>query len=111
VKNGFILPDPCRQLLLDDLPHPVFFLHFQHNAIAAVVTHIHSEQSFLQSIGFAEIEFPQTAVGLHQLGELNVSDELNLHKAYFRIFKLSYNEPTIRSAAAFLKNSEFFTQG
>jgi len=89
MKNGFVLPDPGGQLLLDNLPHAIFFLHFQHDTVAPVVTHIYREQSFLQSIGLAEIEFPQTAVGLHQLGELNVSDELNLHKAYFRI--LNYN--------------------
>jgi len=83
MKNGFILPDPGRQLLLNDLPHAIFLLHFQHDTVAPVITHIYREQSFLQSIGFAEIEFPQTAFRLHQLGELNVSDELNLHKAYF----------------------------
>jgi len=85
MKNGFVLPYPGGQLLFNDLPHSIFLLHFQHDTVAPVITYIYREQSFLQSIGLAKIEFPQTAVGLHQLGELNVSDELNLHKACFRI--------------------------
>jgi hypothetical protein len=105
MKNGFILPDPCRQLLFDDLPNPVFFLHSQHDAVAPVIAHIHGEQSLLQSVGFAKIEFPQPAISLYQFSKLNVPNELNLHKAYFRI--LNYQFLFDYKSAAFLKNSEF----
>jgi len=83
VKGSFILPYPCGQLLLDDLPHSIFALHSQHDPVAAVITNVHGEQAFLQPVGFAKIELSQTAFGLHQLGELNVPDKLYLHKDAF----------------------------
>ena len=83
MKNIFILPDPGRELLLDDLPNAVFPLHSQYDPIAAVIAHINSKQSFLQSIGLAEVKFSQSSVRFHQLGELDISDKLYLHKAPF----------------------------
>jgi len=83
VKRCFILPDPCGQLLFDDLPDAVFALHSEYDPVAAVVADVYGEQAFLQPVGFTEIEFPQTAVGLHQLGELNIPDKLYLHKDAF----------------------------
>jgi len=83
MKDGFVLPDPGRQLLLDDLPHTIFPLHSQHDPVAAIIAHVNSEQAFLQSIGFAKIKFSQSAFGLDQLGKLNIPDELYLHKDAF----------------------------
>jgi hypothetical protein len=83
VKGSFVLPDPGWQLLLDDLPYPVFALHPQHDPVTPVIAHVHREQTLLQTIRLAKIEFSQSAIGLYQLGELNVPDELYLHKAPF----------------------------
>jgi len=83
VKNAFIFPYPRRKLLFDDLPDAVLPLHPQHDPVAAVITYIYSKQSFLQAVRLAEIEFSQSAVSLHQFGELNVPDELYLHKVPF----------------------------
>jgi hypothetical protein len=83
MKYGFVFPDPGRQLLLDDLPHPVFPLHSQNDPITAVIAHVHRKQTLLQTIRFAKIKLPQSAIGLYQFGELNVPDELYLHKAPF----------------------------
>ncbi len=55
-------------------------LHPQYDPVTAVIAHVHREQAFLQAIRFAKIELSQTALGLDQLGELNVPDELYLHK-------------------------------
>ena len=81
MEGGFVLPDPRRQLLLQDLPYSVFPLHSQHDPVAPVIAHVHREQALLQTIRFAKIELSQSAIGLYQLGELNVSDELYLHNA------------------------------
>jgi len=43
VKNLLVLPDPGRELLLDDLPDAVLPLHPQNDPIAAVITHINSK--------------------------------------------------------------------
>ena len=83
VKDGFILPDPGWQLLLDDLPYAIFALHSQYDPVSAVVADVHGEQSFLQSVGLAEIKFSQSTVGLYQFGELDIPDELYLHKVPF----------------------------
>ena len=83
MKNCFIFPDPCRQLLFDDLPNAIFALHSQYDPVSTVVAHVHSEQSFLQSVGLAEVKFSQSAVGLYQFGELDIPDELYLHKVPF----------------------------
>ena|SRR5579864_1893504 len=83
VKDGLIFPYPRRQLLFDDLPDTVFALHSQDDAIATIVTDVYGEQSFLQSVGFAEVELSQSAVGLYEFGELDIPDELYLHKAPF----------------------------
>ena len=83
VKNRFIFPDPGGQLLFDDLPYAIFALHSQYDPVSTVVAHVHSEQSFLQSIGLAEVKFSQSAVGLYQFGELDIPDELYLHKVPF----------------------------
>ena len=83
VKDGFILPDPGWQLLLDDLPYTIFPLHSQHDPVAAIITYINSEQAFLQSIGLAKIKFSQSAFGLDKLGKLNIPDKLYLHKDAF----------------------------
>jgi hypothetical protein len=81
MKSSLILPYPGRQLLLDDLPNPVFTLHPQNDPVAPVIAHVHRELAFCQTIRFAKIELSQTAIGLYQLGELYVPDELYLHKA------------------------------
>jgi len=83
VKNLLVLPDPGGELLFDDLPNAVFPLHPQYDPIAAVITHINSKKSFLQPIGLAEVKFSQSSIRFHQLGELDVSDKLYLHKAPF----------------------------
>jgi hypothetical protein len=83
VKGRFVFPDPRGQLLFDDLPDPVFPLHPQDDPVAPVIAHVHREQTLLQTIRFAKIELSQSAIGLYQLGELNVPDELYLHKAPF----------------------------
>jgi hypothetical protein len=83
MKNRLIFPDPCRQLLLDDLPYAIFALHSQYDPVSTVVAHVHSEQSFLQSIGLTEVKFSQSAIGLYQFCELDVPDELYLHKVPF----------------------------
>jgi hypothetical protein len=83
MKNLLVLPDPGRELLFDDLPNAVLPLHPQYNPVAAVVTHINSKQSFLQPVGLAEVKLSQSAVCLHQFGELDVPDELYLHKVPF----------------------------
>jgi hypothetical protein len=88
MKGCLILPDPGGQLLLDDLPHPVFPLHPQYDPVTPVIAHVHREQTLRQTIRFAEIKLPQTAIGLYQLGELNVPDELYLHKAPFDVVKV-----------------------
>jgi hypothetical protein len=86
VKGGFIFPYPGRQLLFDDLPDAVFTLHSQNDPVTAVVTHIYREKSFLESVRLTEVEFSQSAVGLYQFGELDVPDELYLHKVPFEIY-------------------------
>jgi hypothetical protein len=83
MKNILILPDPGGELLFDDLPNAIFPLHPQNDPVATVITHIDSKQSFLQSIGLAEVKFSQTAVRFHQFGELDIPDELYLHKVPF----------------------------
>ena len=83
VKNSLIFPDPCRQLLLDDLPYAIFALHSQYDPVSTVVADVHGEQSFLQPVGLAEIKFSQSTVGLYQFGELDIPDELYLHKVPF----------------------------
>jgi len=71
-------------LLLHDLPDPVLALHPQHDPVTPVVAHVYGELTLRQTIRFAEIELSQTAIGLYQLGELDVPDELYLHKAPFK---------------------------
>jgi hypothetical protein len=83
MKNLLVLPYPGGELLFDDLPNAVFPLHPQYNPVAAVIAHINSKQSFLQPIRLAEVKLSQSAVCLHQLGELDVPDELYLHKVPF----------------------------
>jgi hypothetical protein len=83
MKNLLVLPNPGRELLFDDLPNAIFPLHPQYNPVAAVITHINSKQSFLQPVGLAEVKLSQSAVSLHQFGELDVPDELYLHKVPF----------------------------
>jgi len=83
MKYGFVFPDPRWQLLLDDLPDSVLPLHSQHDPVAAVIAYVHGKQSLLKTIRFTKIKLSQTALGLYQLGELNVPDELYLHKAPF----------------------------
>jgi hypothetical protein len=83
MKYRLVLPYPRRQLLLDDLPDAIFALHSQYDPVSTVVAHVHSEQSFLQSIGLAEVKLSQSAVGLYQFCELDVPDELYLHKVPF----------------------------
>jgi hypothetical protein len=85
MKNGLVLPYPGRQLLFDDLPDPILALHPQYDTVAAIIAHIHREQPFLQPIGLAEIKLSQSAIGLYQLGELNVANELYLHKDPFEL--------------------------
>jgi len=82
---GFIVPNPGRQLLLHDLPDPLFPLHVEYDPVAAVIAYVHSEQPFLHPVGFPEIELPQTAIRFHQLTELNVPNELYLHKPHFEL--------------------------
>lgn len=133
----FVLPDPGGQLLFKDLPDPVFALHPQHDPVAPVIAHIHGEQALRQTIRFAKIELSQSAIGLYQLGELYVPDELYLHKAPFEeklmsdlsvemIFDhlrlmsdlsvempfghLVMNNSHATYQGGFLKNSEFFSQ-
>jgi hypothetical protein len=86
MKNMFVLPNPGRELLFDDLPDAIFPLHSQNDPIAAVITHINSKQTFLQSIGLAEVKFSQSSVRFHQFGELDIPDELYLHKVPFEIW-------------------------
>jgi hypothetical protein len=95
-------------LLFDDLPDPIFALHSQNDPVAAVVTHVYSEKTFLQSVRLAEVEFSQSAVGLYQFGELDVPDELYLHKVPFDIM---VNNSCAEVKTGFLKDCEFFTQG
>jgi hypothetical protein len=83
MKNSLVLPDPGRELLFDDLPHAIFALHSQYDPVSTVVANVHSEQSFLQSVGLAEVKLSQSAVGLYQFGKLYVPDELYLHKVPF----------------------------
>jgi hypothetical protein len=83
MKNRLIFPDPRRQLLLDDLPYAIFALHSQYDPVATVVADVHGKQTFLQSVGLAEIKFSQSAVGLYQFCELDIPDELYLHKVPF----------------------------
>ena len=90
MKIGLIIPDPRRQLLLDDLPYAVFPFHPENNTVAAVIAHIYGEQPFLQSIGFAEIEFSQPPVRFYELGELNVSDELYMHTDDFELLDYQF---------------------
>src|SRR5258707_14658733 len=78
VKHGLILPYPGRQLLFDDLPYAVFALHSQHDPVATIVAYIDSKQSFLQSIGLAEVELSKPPVGFYEFGELDIPDELYL---------------------------------
>jgi hypothetical protein len=85
VKNGLVFPDPGRQLLLDDLPYAVFALHPEDDAVAAVVTYVYGEKSFLKAVRLAEIEFPEAAIGFYELCELDVADKLYLHKAPFEL--------------------------
>jgi len=85
MKNGLVLPDPGRQLLFDDLPNAIFALHSQNDTVPTVVADIDGEQSFLQSVGLAEIEFSQPAIGFHELGKLDIPDKLYLHKAPFEL--------------------------
>jgi hypothetical protein len=85
MKNMLVLPYPGGELLFDDLPDAVLPLHPQYDPIAAVITHINSKQSFLQSIGLAEVKFSQSSVRFHQLGELDIPDELYLHKVPFEV--------------------------
>jgi hypothetical protein len=70
-------------LLLDDLPHAIFPLHPQDDPVSTIITHVYGEQAFLQPVGLAKIKFSQSTVSLYQLGELNVPDELYLHKDAF----------------------------
>jgi hypothetical protein len=81
MKAFFVLPDPGGHLLFHDLPDAIFFLHTEYDPIAPVVTDVHRENAFLQPVRFPEIELSKPAIGFHQLGELNVPDKLNLHKA------------------------------
>src|ERR1700753_4257031 len=85
MKNGFIFPDPGRKLLFDDLPHAIFALHLEDNAISPIVADINGKQSFMQSVGLAEVELSQASIGLDEFGELDVPDKLYLHKAPFVI--------------------------
>src|ERR1700748_2472181 len=85
VKKSLVLPYPRRQLLFDDLPDTVFPLHPEDDTVASVIAHIHREQTFLQAIRFAEVKLSQSAIGLYQLGELNVANELYLHKDPFEL--------------------------
>src|ERR1700733_7419086 len=83
MKNGFVFPYPCRQLLFDDLPYAIFALHSQYDPVSTVVAYVNGKQPFLQSVGLAEIKFSQSTVGLYQFGELDIPDELYLHKVPF----------------------------
>jgi hypothetical protein len=85
MKNGLVLPDPGRQLLLDDLPYAIFTLHSQNDTVPTVVADIDCEQSFLQSIRLAEVELPQPAIGFNEFGKLDIPDKLYLHKAPFEL--------------------------
>jgi hypothetical protein len=85
MKNGLILPDPGGKLLFDDLPHAVFALHSENNAISPIVAHINGEQSFVQAVRLAEVELSQASIGLDEFCELNVPNKLYLHKAPFGI--------------------------
>jgi hypothetical protein len=85
VKNGLVLPDPGRQLLFNDLPNAVFALHPEYDPVAAVIAYVYGEKSFLETVRLAEIEFPQPAVGFYEFGELDVANELYLHKAPFEL--------------------------
>jgi hypothetical protein len=96
-------------LLFHDLPDSVLSLHPQHDPVTPVIAHVHREQPFRQTIRFAEIELSQTAIGLYQLSELNVPDELYLHKAPFT--KRLMNNSRATYQGGFLKNSEFFYAG
>jgi len=90
--------------LFDDLPDAVFTLHSQNDPVTAVVAHIYSEKSFLESIRLAEVEFSQSAVGFYQFGELDVPDELYLHKVPFEII---FNNSCAEFGSGFLKDCEF----
>jgi hypothetical protein len=71
--------------LFDYFPNAIFTLHSQDDTVPAVIADVDSEQSFLQPVGLAEIEFSQPAIGFYQLGELDIPDKLYLHKAPFEL--------------------------
>jgi hypothetical protein len=105
MKGDLVFPYPGGKLLLNNFPDTIFPLHSQNDAVSPVVTDVNGELTLGQTIRFSKIELPQAAIGLDQLGELNIPDELYLHKAPF---EKKVNEQNLcYIPGGFLKNSEF----
>ena len=63
IELAFGGTDPGGQLVVKDLPVVVLlFLHFEHDAVAALVGYIDMEQGIVHATDLAEIEFTQAMI-------------------------------------------------
>jgi hypothetical protein len=80
VQAVFIVGDPVGKLLFNDPPMVSFLLlHFEHDAVAAVVRHVNMEKVIGRAGQQPEIEFTKAIGGFNELGEVNVSCEGEIH--------------------------------
>jgi hypothetical protein len=87
VETGTAVPNPVRyRLLRNNQPVVSFLSHLEHDAVAAIVADINSEQFFMETIYLSEIEFPQPSFGFDQFGKLDIPVELNNHGEAFSLY-------------------------
>jgi hypothetical protein len=104
MKSFFRLYDPLRKGLINDLPHIIGLLHFEHDPVATVVHYINSENAFLQTPELSEVKFAQAIIRFNCPGELYVFLKFQFHSLLLSAIAVLHNLKNLRKFEKFLTN-------
>ena len=79
MKTRFSIFDPIGKDLFLNFPQIDLLLHFEHDPVSPVITHVNGKKGLVQSVYTPEIELSQSAISFYQLGKLDVLVKLNEH--------------------------------
>ena len=79
MKFRFSFEYPLGQLLVDNFPLRIGFLHLKHDPIATFIAHVNMKKFFGSSGDLSKIKLSNPSGYLHMPRELYIFFELNMH--------------------------------